>query len=385
MRRRKGRYNVDMPEFRYECVGRDGKRERGSIHARTRQGAVLVLKQRGLVPTSISELTPREPATAPGLGSVSVQRLAVFTRKFAELSRTDIPVSEIFEILAEEEEGTLLPEASRHVAQAVASGRGLGESMADRPRAFSKLYIKMVEAGLTSGTLDKVADNLARLYESEAGLRKKLVSKLTYPFILLLFCFAAGLILRGVGFVSNELFGTLMGFWLIISGLAIFGMTRPGYAIYRQIGLRLPVIGGLMKKISLARFCRIFGLQYGAGIPILEGLNVSKEVLQNPELERAVTGLQRRINAGMDLRDAMIATGVFPRRMVSMVGVGERAGGVELMLQKLAEYYELDVDTQSTILTTVLYFVVFLAVALTIAAVVISGYASYWRLVGEFM
>jgi len=380
-----GVYNKGVPEFRYECVDRSGKSTKGRLYAESRQGAVVALRERGLIPTNVSELTPVQPGSAPGFGSVSVQRLAVYTRKFAELTKTDIPLSEVFEILAEEEEGTLLPEASRHVASSIATGSMLGEAMVQRPRAFSRLYISMVEAGMRSGTLELVAENLAGLYEAETALRKNLVSKLTYPVVLLGFCFLAALILRSVRFVSNELFSALMGFWLIAGGLGLFGMTRPGYALYRQVGFRIPGIGDLMRKINLARFCRIFGLQYAAGVPILEGLEVSKEVLQDPQLERAVNGMQRRVNAGMELREAMIATGVFPRRMVSMVGVGEHAGGVEKMLAKLAEYYDLDVNTMSTIFTTILYFVVYLAVAVTVAFVVISAWQSYWGLVGQFM
>jgi len=378
-------YNLCVPEFRYECVDPSGKLKKGVVTAESRDGAVMSLRERGLIPTLVRELTVKQPVTAPGLGGVSVQRLAVYTRKFAELSKTDIPVSETFEILADEEEGMLLPEASRHVAKEISMGLPLGEAMASRPRVFSRLYIRMIEAGLRSGTLENVADNLAKLYEAENALRKKILSKLTYPFILLIFCFVAAFILRMVGFVSDALFASLMWLWVVIGMLVLIGMTRPGYAIYRRIAFRLPWIGNLMRNINLARFCRIFSLQYGAGVPVMEGLEVSREVLQDPGLEKAVNGIIRRINSGMDLRDAMAATGVFPRRVVGMVGTGERAGGVDLMLSKLAEYYDLDVDMQSTIMTTVLYFVVFLAVAGTVIAVVFSAWGSYFGMINDLI
>jgi type IV pilus assembly protein PilC len=378
-------YNKCVPDYRYECVDRAGKVQKGKLTADSREGAVIALRERGLIPTSVREIQSVRPAAAPGLGSVTVQRLGVFTRKFAELISTDIPLSEVFEILAEEEEGTLLPEACRHVAKEVAKGNYLIHAMAERPRVFSPLYIKMVEAGMRSGTLDKVADNLARIYEAETALRKRFISKLIYPAIILGVAFLSAFVLRAIGFVRNELFMALMGFWLVMGGLAVFGITRIGYSIYRQIGFRLPGIGKLMRNINLARFCRILGLQYGAGVPILEGLEVSKETLQDPTLQRAVTGIQRRINSGMDIREAMAAVGVFPRRVVTMVGVGERAGGVEQMLAKLAEYYDLDVETGSTILTTIIFFVVFFMVAITVGIIVISAWSSYWGLIGEFM
>ena len=167
--------------------------------------------------------------------------------------------------------------------------------------------------------------------------------------------------------------------------LIALGMTRPGYAIYREIGFKLPWIGPLMRNINLGRFCRILALQYGAGIPVLEALDVSKEVLQDRQLESAVVRMKKQINNGLDLRDAMKELGVFPRRVIGMVGVGERAGGVDLMLEKLAEYYDLDISTQSSIMTTVLYFVVFLAVAVTVAIVVIGGYMHYFGIINELI
>lgn len=368
-------------------MGRDesGKQVRGRIQAASRRLAVEALRKEGVIPTSLSEIVAVRPSTTPGFGSVSVARLAVYTRKFAQLIKTDIPLSEVFDILAEEEEGVLLPEASEYVARQIGQGTPLGEAMGARPRVFSRLYIKMVEAGLFSGTLDKVAGHLAKLYEAENVLRKKLLSKLTYPFILLAVCFLAALLLKAIGFIPPALFNGLMAFWLIIAGLGLFGMTRPGYKIYREIGLRLPAIGRLMRKINLARFCRVFGLQYAAGVPLLEGLDTSREVLQDSSLQRAVTSIQKRINAGMELRDAMIHTGVFPRRMVSMIGVGERGGGVEKMLEKMAEYYELEIDTESTILTTILYFVVYLAVAITVGVVVLSFWRSYFGMIEGLM
>ena len=368
-------------------MGRDvsGKQVRGRLHAASRELAVEALRKEGVIPISVNEIATLSFGSVPGLGSVSVSRLAVYTRKFAELVKTDIPLSEIFEILAEEEQGTLLPEASRHVAKEIGRGTPLGEAMALRPFVFSKLYIRMIEAGLSSGTLDKVAGHLAKLYEAENALRKKLWSKLTYPFILLLICFLAALLLRAIGFIPPALFGALMSFWLVAAGLALLGITRPGYRIYREIGMRLPAIGSLMRKINLARFCRVFGLQYAAGVPLLEGLDTSREVLQDSSLQRAITSIQKRINAGMELRDAMIHTGVFPRRMVSMIGVGERGGGVEKMLEKMAEYYELEIDTESTILTTVLYFVVYLAVAITVGVVVLTFWSSYFGMINEMI
>ena len=371
-----------MPEFSYRGVDKSGRSVNGRVEAETRQLAVVILRKRGLVPTAIDELRPRVYKSAAGFGRVNIGRLAAYTRKFAQLSKTDIPLSEIFEIMSSEEEGILLCEASAHVAKQVAKGRQLADAMSERPRVFSKLYVKMVDAGLKSGTLDLVADNMARMYEAESALRTRFQSKLVYPGILLGFAFLASLLLSMLGWISKEMVTALMGMWLILISLVAFGMTRLGYGIYREIGFRIPWIGSTMRKINLARFCRVFGLQYASGVPILEGLESAKEVMQDSQLESAISRVLEYINDGIELREAMIMSGVFPKTVVGMVGVGERAGGIELMMEKLAEYYELDADAQADRMSTVAYFVVYLAVALTVAFIVISFWGSYWRMIG---
>ncbi len=374
-----------MPEFAYKCVDRFGRNTSGRVHSESKEGALIALRKQGLTPTSIREVRVSGPATAPGFGSVSIGRLAAYTRQFAMLAKTDIPLSEIFEILAEEEEGVLLHEASAHIAKKTGLGQSLGSAMAERPRVFSKLYIRMVEAGISSGTLDKVADHMAKMYEAESALRKKFMSKMVYPIAVLGFAFLVGLLLGAIGAIPRPVVMALIGFWMIIGALVILGMTRPGYRIYREIGFRIPWIGRFMRKINLARFCRVFGTQYAAGVPILEGLETSRQVMQDDGLERAIARIERYVHRGIELRDAMINAGVFPRQMVGMIGVGERAGGVEIMLEKLAEYYELDVDAQSTIITTVMYFVVMLTVAITVGLIVLSFWIGYWRNIGALI
>jgi len=362
-----------------------GKKTRGVVFAESRQVAVLKLKKQGLIPTDVKELAETQPEAAPMFGKVSVRNLSMYTRKFAELVRTDIPLTEIFDILAEEEEYRPLKEASEFLSTEVAKGRGLPEAMKERPRCFSPLYIRMIEAGMRSGTLDLIAQNLAKLYETESAFRQKLISRLFYPAGLLAFCFILSIATRALGVLNVGVFGGIMMFWTVVIALILIGITRAGYSLYRRIGFRLPWLGDYMRKINLARFCRIFGLQYASGVPVLEGLDTAKVTLQDPTLSQGVTGLQKRINAGMDLREAMVASGVFPKRMVSMVATGEAAGSVELMLQKLAEYYELDIETGSTIMAWAIWFVVFIAVAVTVGAVVISLWQNYFNMINSLI
>jgi len=376
-----------MPEYRYECVDVSGRRISGRLRAETRDIAVEELRRQGYIPTSVLESGEGRQRSqyAPGFGGVSVNRLAIFTRKLATLVRTDIRLSETFEILADEEEGYLLPEAARHVADQVSRGVPLGEAMAQRPQVFSRLYIKMVEAGINSGNLDYVADNLAQLYENENALRKRIIGKLVYPAILLILSMLISLILRSFGMITTELFNMLLVIWAVVIGLVLLGRTRIGYSIYRQIGFRLPWIGDVMRKINLARFCRIFSLQFSAGVPMIESLETSKDVLQDPDLSKAIDHIKFRINEGSDLKDAMVSTGKFPRRMIAMVGTGEKAGGVEEMLDKLAEYYDLEIDSAAHAMTTIIYFVVYLGVALTVAIIVISSYQSYFGMISSLI
>ncbi|MCX6645367.1 MAG: type II secretion system F family protein [bacterium] len=362
-----------------------GRRERGEINAESRDMAIKLLKDRGWTPTSVNMVAEKQNYSAPGLGGVSVIRLAAFTRKFATLVKTDLPVTEIFSILAEGEEGHLLPEASIHVANRIANGVKLGEAMAERPRVFSRLYIHMVEAGMNSGTLDLVAQNLAKLYESESALRKQLFGKLAYPVALLVFTFAISLILKGIGFIPTPLFILMMTFWVIFVALVLLGRTAPGYRIYREIGFLIPGIGKMMRTINLARFCRVFGLQFAAGVPVLQGLEVSKEVLQDTRFRNAVDRMQKHIVDGMNLRDSMVASGVFPAQMAGMIRAGEKAGGVEEMLEKMAEYYEQDIETMTAAMVTIIYFVVYLLVAGTACVIIFGAWSHYFGIINSLM
>jgi type II secretory pathway component PulF len=375
-----------MPDFVFKGISSSGQRRAGRLEAENREIAIELIKKRGLTPISVNEVgSAAGPRNAPGLGGISVSHLAIFTRKFAQLTKTDMPLTVALDVLADEEENTWVREAVEHVGNRISQGADLETSMSERPRVFSKLYIKMIQSGMKSGTLDLVADNLAKLYETESAIRKQMIGKLAYPVALLGFCFLAGVVLRMVNFITPVLFALLQSFWVLIAILVVFGMTRVGYGLYREIGFRLPGIGALMRNINLARFCRIFGIQYAAGVPVLEGLDVAREVLQDGRLENAIVTMKRHINNGVDLRDAFAKTGVFPKRVVGMVGVGEKGGGVDLMLEKLAEYYELDISTQTSILTTVIYFAVYLAVAITIGIMVISGWSSYFGIINSLI
>ncbi len=373
-------YNKYVAEFRYECIAY-GKRQRGTISADSREVATLLLKKKGWIPTSITEIIPKEPQDAPGFGGVSVQRLAAYTRKFATLVKTDIPITQVLSLLSESEQGRLLPEASQHVANQIANGVPFGQAMAERPKVFSKLYIRMVEAGLNSGTLDLVAENLAQLYENESKLRLKILGKLIYPFTLLGFSFLISLLLRAIGTITAELFAVLMGFWFIFGVIVLIGMTPPGYKVYREIGFKIPGLGKLMRTINLARFCRIFSLQFKAGVSILQGLDVSKEILQDRSFRDAVDRMQAHIMDGMDLRDAMVASGIFPSQMSGMIGAGEVAGSIEIMLDKLAEYYEQDIDSMSSVMVNFIYFAVYFMIMITAAIIVISAWGSYFGMI----
>lgn len=374
-----------MPEFSYKCVNSNGQLKSGSLHALNEEQAIKRLRNEGLHPTSITEQAEAKLSGSPGFGSVRLNRLAAYTRKLAQLVRTDIPISEVFAIMAEGEEGILLKQASVHVSKETSMGTMLGEAMAGYPRVFSPLYIRMIEAGINSGTLDKIADNLAKLFESEHAIKMKIRSKMVYPVLCLIMAFVVGIILIYVGRLPVSVISSLAVFWAMIVGLVIFGMTRLGYGIYRQIGFKLPGIGSFMRKVNLARFCRIFGLQFASGVPILEGLAISKKILQDNELEAAVGRLETHIHDGGGLRDGMIASGIFPSQMTGMIGVGEKAGGIDFMLEKLAEYYELDVGTAATVMATIFSFVVFMLAAITVAIVVISFWSGYFAEIGSLI
>jgi type II secretory pathway component PulF len=390
--------------FSYKAVDSHGKQCRGRINAESRESAIAGLKKQGMFATSMDELSEDDiQHEAEGLQEifdffgftfVSQKDMALYTRKFAGLINAGISYSEIFDVLEEESENRRLSRVSKKIAEEVRKGNPVFESLAKFPNVFPKVYRSMVNAGESTGRLDEIMNRLANMYESEHELRMSVMSKMYFPIIYLIvgmaiisfvIFFLPMIIQTAFPVFSKGMFLSVMTFWGTIIALILLGRTKPGYRIFRAIVAYIPPFGGLLRKMSLARFSRLLANMYSAGVPVMTGLDIAGETLMEPALVRGVENVKIEINKGTDLATALTKSNVFPQSLRGMVRTGEIAGNIDGMLNKAAEYYEIEIKTKSSMLSTIFTVVVMLLVYITFAIFIISAWSNYFGFINSFL
>jgi type IV pilus assembly protein PilC len=390
--------------FSYIAVDQKGKKHRGAIEAESRDAAILALKKQGLFATTLGDgSTQTVSAESEGLQSildifgftmVSHKDMAIYTRVFAGLVNAGIDWAECFRILHEETDNTRLRKISRKIADDLGKGANVARTLAKYPNVFTRVYRSMISAGESTGRLDEILSRLANMYEEEHELRTSIMSKLYFPIVYLI---VGLLIIAGVIFILPRFISTayevfpvallfrVLFFWGSIAAFAILARTKPGYRIFRTIIAYVPPFNGVLRKMSLARFCRMLSAMFSSGVPILTGLDIAGETLMEPDLIAGVKSVKNDINKGHDLATALKKSNVFPRSLRSMVRTGEVAGDIEGMLDKAADYYELEIKSRSSLLAVVFTVLVMLLVMGTLAIFIISAWSGYFGFVEGFM
>jgi len=389
--------------FAYIAVDTNGKRRRGVIEADTRDQAISTLRKQGLHATSMTDMGDEPDESAFGVQAlldqigftfVNQKAMAVYTRKLAGMINAGLTYIETFDILAAETDNRRLRYISTQVRDHLIKGNKVTEALSKFPNVFTKVYRSMIQAGETTGRLDHILNRLADMYDREFELRSNLKSKLYLPIIELI----AGLSIVFVAvFAVPKFFDTysmtptqrlfsnvikIFGFLIILSLLA---RTQAGYRIFRSILSVIPPFSGLMRKMSLARFSRLFAAMYGAGVPVMTGLDVAGETLMEPDLRYGLKHIKIKVNQGESLYDAIASSGVFPQSLKGMIRTGEKSGTVEETLNKLAQYYELEIDTQSSMLSSLFAVLVLVIVLLTLGLFVISMWSNYFGYMNEMI
>ena len=389
--------------FAYIAVDTNGKRRRGVIEADTRDQAISTLRKQGLHATSMTDMGDESDESAFGVQTlldqigftfVNQKAMAVYTRKLASMINAGLTYIETFDILAAETDNRRLRYISTQVRDHLIKGNKVTEALSKFPNVFTKVYRSMIQAGETTGRLDHILNRLADMYDREFELRSNLKSKLYLPIIELI----AGLSIVFVAvFAVPKFFDTysmtptqrlfsnvikIFGFLIILSLLA---RTQAGYRIFRSILSVIPPFSGLMRKMSLARFSRLFAAMYGAGVPVMTGLDVAGETLMEPDLRYGLKHIKIKVNQGESLYDAIASSGVFPQSLKGMIRTGEKSGSVEETLNKLAQYYELEIDTQSSMLSSLFAVLVLVIVLLTLGLFIISMWSNYFGYMNEMI
>jgi type IV pilus assembly protein PilC len=361
-----------MPSFVWKGKNRFGAFQEGILIADTRDAATAILRRQNVQLTSIKE-KGRELRLIPKFPSgVGAKRVAIFTRQFSVMLDAGLPLVQCLEILGEQEENRTFREIIQQVRGDVESGSNLADAMRKHPKAFDNLYVSMIAAGEAGGILDVILQRLATYIEKVVRLNAQVQSALIYPVSIIVI--AAGvvtIILWKVIPVFAQLFAGLGGelpfltravvgasnflgrfFPLIIAAIVMIYMaikryhkTERGRRVIDGLMLKLPVVGMLVRKIAVARFCRTLSTLTASGVPILDGLEITAKTSGNAIVEDAIMAVRKSVEEGKTISGPLAETKVFPPMVVQMVNVGEQTGALDQMLAKIADFYEEEVDT----------------------------------------
>ena len=399
-----------MPDFTYRGTNRSGASVSGVMQASSKTELQSLLRRQQITPTKMSEKGKEFNMPTFG-GSVKAKELAVFTRQFSVMIDAGLPLVQCLEILAGQQENQTFQKVLVGTRGAVEGGATLSAAMRQYPKVFDALYVNMVEAGETGGILDTILQRLSTYIEKNVKLQRAVKSALVYPVgVLTVAAAVITLLLWKVVPVFATLFtrlgvdlplptriviamsnfvGSYFGLLLLvaIAGI-IFGMkvwygTKQGqYAIDATI-LKLPILGLLMRKIAVARFTRTLGTLISSGVPILEGLDITARTAGNAVIERSLQKVRKSLEEGKSLTEPLRESEVFPGMVTQMIGVGEQTGAMDAMLQKIADFYEEEVDAAVKDLLTALEPVMIVFLGLVVGGVVISMYLPLFSLIGQ--
>ena len=399
-----------MPVFTYRGTNRSGGSVAGEMSATSKAELQSLLRRQQITPTKMSEKGKEFNLPTFG-GGVSAKELAVFTRQFSVMIDAGLPLVQCLEILASQQENKLFQKVLTGTRSAVEGGSNLSTAMKQYPKVFDPLYSNMVEAGETGGILDTILQRLSTYIEKNVKLKAAVKSALIYPIgvltiaggviFLLLWkvvpIFAtlfAGLgvdlplptkIVIGLSNFVGSIFGLLIVVGIIggIFGLKMWYGTPQGRFVMDTIVLKLPVLGILMRKIAVARFTRTLGTLISSGVPILEGLDITAKTSGNAVVERALFQVRKSLEEGKSLTEPLKDSAVFPGMVTQMIAVGEQTGAMDAMLQKVADFYEDEVDAAVKDLLTALEPIMIVFLGTVVGGVVISMYLPLFTLIGK--
>jgi type IV pilus assembly protein PilC len=399
-----------MPVFTYRGTNRAGVTVTGEQMAATKTELVNLLRRQQINVTKMSEKGKEFNIPTFG-GGVDAKELAVFTRQFSVMIDAGLPLVQCLEILASQQENKVFQKVLTGTRGAVEGGSTLSAAMRQYEKVFDALYVNLVEAGETGGILDTILQRLSSYIEKNVKLKRAVKSALVYPVAVLLVAAAVIVLLlwkvvpifatlfAGLGVnlplptriviaLSNfigSIFGLLILMFFVGTCIALkvwYGTTGGRMAIDGTL-LKLPLVGILLRKIAVARFTRTLGTLISSGVPILEGLDITGRTAGNAVIEKALLSVRKGLEAGRNLADPLKDTGVFPGMVTQMIGVGEQTGAMDAMLQKIADFYEDEVDASVKDLLSALEPIMIVFLGVVVGGIVISMYLPLFSLIGQ--
>ena len=398
-----------MPSFEWKGRARGGQDQTGVLVADSKEAVISTLRRQQIIVTAVKE-RGKEIALPKFGGKVPPKTLAIFTRQFSVMIDAGLPLVQCLEILATQQDHKVFRRVLHQVRQDVESGMNLADSMRKHPKVFDDLYTNMVAAGEAGGILDTILQRLSVYIEKAVKLKGQVKAAMIYPVaVISIAVVVIMIILWKVIPVFASLFKQLGAqlpmptvvvitmsnfvgdFWWLIA-IVVVGATvaiRKYYATYKGrrvidgLLLKVPILGMLLRKIAVARFCRTLATLTASGVPILDGLMITAKTAGNSIVEDAIVATRKSVEEGKTISEPLSDTDVFPPMVVQMISVGEQTGALDSMLSKIADFYEDEVDMAVAGLMKLLEPVMIAFLGVVIGGIVIAMYMPMFSLIGQ--
>lgn len=391
-----------MQYFKYVGRTEKGYLKRGTIQSKSRNQAIIDLKAQGIQPRELTETKPSIFTTDISIGNNAVKHrdFIIYCRQFATLIRAGITIVDATNILAHQTDSKGLKKALLLVESELRDGRSFSEAVKSHPKIFPTIFVHMIEAGEMTGNLDETLDRLATYFEKQYNIRKKVQSTMAYPIVLtfviivvVIFLmlaiipnflsmfeqmgselpFVTQLVVNMSNFVQQS-WWVLLSILLVVIGIFIYLYRQNkafNYSVHVML-LRMPIFGQLLQKSAIARMSRTLASLFSSSVPILQALGIVAKVVNNPVIGRVVLEARENLESGQSLSEPLKKSWVFPPLVSHMTAIGEETGSLDYMLEKIADFYEEDVDRTVDTLRTLIEPLMIILLAGVVGFIVLS-------------
>lgn len=398
-----------MANYKYIAKDQAGKSLTGTLEAKDRSDVIDTLRKKDLIIVSISEVSSRLTFSIPFFGKTKIRLddLVLFSRQLATMVDAGIPLVGALDILGEQIENKTFASRIIKIRNDVETGSSLSDAMAKHKDIFSSLFVNMVKAGESSGMLDEILDRVATYLEKTSALQKKIKSALVYPAVVSIMAggitlllllkvipvfknifsgFGADLpkptlVLIGISdFLQNYFLFTIIAFIIAAFLFTRYINTEKGRLKFDSLLLNMPIFGVLFKKVAISKFTRTLSSLIKSGVPILASLEIVGKTAGNKAVEIAVDNVRTNVREGENIAEPLARSKIFPPMVVRMVSVGEKAGELEKMLSKIADFYDEQVDAAVTGLTSMIEPLIIAFLGIVIGSIVICMFLPIFKI-----
>lgn len=402
-----------MAKFNWEARTKAGAVQKGVMEAQSADAVEAQLKKFGFAGITVKGqgkgMSMELKMPSFGGGKVDSKDLVVFTRQFATMIDSGLPLVQCLDILSSQQENKTFKDVLVKVKESVEGGATFADSLGKHPKVFDELFVNLVAAGEVGGILDTILNRLAAYIEKAMKLKKKVKGAMVYPTtIMAIAVIVVGVILVFViptfakmfadfggelpgptkivialsNFIQRYILVMIGGAWFASFLIKKYYATPKGRKVLDRLALKTPVVGPLVRKVSVAKFTRTLGTMLSSGVPIMDGLEIVAKTSGNKIVEEAIYKVRQSISEGKTIAEPLQESGIFPAMVVQMISVGEATGAMDTMLNKIADFYDDEVDDAVNNLTAMMEPLLMVFLGTTVGALVVAMYLPIFKLAG---